>query len=291
MLIKVLPVRSADSARYIADLVRREDRDRYLTSMFAPPKERQALLDLYAFNIEVARIREATSEPLIGQMKLEWWRDIVAALYEGKEVPKGNPVVEGLQEIVNSHDLSRAHFDEFLTHRAEDLAEDAPKDVLSLESYAEGTSARLIWLALEILGVRDNASFAAARHVGIAWALTGIMRAVLFHARSNRMMLPQDLMDEQALAGQDALRKKNGAKISEVIAKIGAVARLHLDRAAERQKNVDRRAIPALLPAVLADQYLKGSAKRGYDVFDPRHALQRPNILKLTWSAVRGRYC
>ena len=290
MLIKVSPVPPTDSTSYIADLVRREDRDRYLTALFAPPIERQALLDLYAFNIEVARIRDATSEPLIGQMKLEWWRDIVATIYAGRDVPKGNPIVEGLQKTINSHHLSRAHFDEFLAHRAEDLAEDAPKDLLSLESYAEGTSARLTWLALEILEVRDEESFAAARHVGIAWALTGIMRAVLFHARNNRIMLPQDLMNERALAGQDALRKKNAAKISEVIAKIGTVARVHLDKAAERQKRVDRKAIPALLPAVLADQYLKGSAKWGYDVFDPRHALQRPNIFKLTWSAVRGRY-
>jgi len=113
----------------------------------------------------------------------------------------------------------------------------------------------------------------------------------LFHARTNRIMLPQDLMNEQALSGQDALRRKNADKISEVIEKIASVARLHLNKAAERQKRVSGKAIPALLMAVLADQYLKGSAKRRYDVFDPRHALQRPNVLKLTWSAVRGRYC
>ena len=286
-----MPVASADSAKYTADLVWREDRDRYLTAMFAPPAVRGALIGLYAFNAEVARIREVTSEPLIGQMKLEWWRGVISSVYDGGDVPQGNPVVDGVQDLIKAHRLSRAHFDELLNWRAEDMAEEAPKDVLALEAYAEGTSARLLWLALEILDVRDEESLAAARHVGIAWALTGIIRAVLFHARGNRSMLPQDLMGARNLAGQDALRQKNADKISEVIEKIGSVARLHLNKAGSYRWQVDRRAIPALLLGVLVDQYLKGSAKRRYDVFDPRHALQRPNVLKLTWSALRGHYC
>jgi NADH dehydrogenase [ubiquinone] 1 alpha subcomplex assembly factor 6 len=258
--------------------------------MFAPAAARSELMSLYAFNAEVARIREVTSEPLIGQMKLEWWREVVVAIYEGGRVPQGNPVVEGLNEIVKSHNLSRVHFDELLNCRAEDMTDDAPKDVQALETYAEGTSTRLLWLALEILSVRDESSVAAARHVGIAWSLTGIIRAVLFHARANRTMLPQDLMTANDLAGQDALRQKNANKISQVVRDIGVVARLHLEKAGTYRADVDRRAVPVLLLGTLTTQYLEGLARRGYDVFDPRHALQRPNVIKLTWNALRGRY-
>jgi len=282
---------SAESTKYIADLVKREDRDRYLTALFAPPMVRGALLALYAFNAEVSRIREATSEALIGQIKLEWWREMIALIYEGGAEPQGNPVVEGLASIVEFHKLNRVHFDELLNCRAADMSEEAPKDMLALETYAEGTSARLLWLALEILDVRDDASTSAAQHVGIAWSLAGIMRAVLFHARENRLMLPQDVMDANNLGGQDALRRKNADKISHIIEQIGSVARLHLEKAKAFQGSVDKRAVSTLLLGVLAGQYLKGAAKRGYDVFDPHHALQRPNILKLTWSALRGRYC
>ena len=290
MLNKGPALLSAESARFITDLVQREDRDRYLVAMFAPPAARSELMGLYAFNAEVARIREVTSEPLIGQMKLEWWREVIIAIYEGGQVPQGNPVVESLKEIVDFHNLSRVHFDELLNSRADDMLEEAPKDLLALESFAEGTSARLLWLALEILGVRDESSVAAARHVGIAWSLTGIIRAVLFHARVNRTMLPQDLMVANDLAGQAALMQKNANKISQVVKDIGAVARLHLERAGTYQADVDRRAVPALLLGTLTNQYLEGVVKRGYDVFDPRHALQRPNVIKLTWNALRGRY-
>jgi NADH dehydrogenase [ubiquinone] 1 alpha subcomplex assembly factor 6 len=116
-------------------------------------------------------------------MKLEWWRNVVALIYEGGGVSQGNPVVDALQALVTTHALSRVHFGELLNWRAEDMVEDVPKDVLALEAYAEGTSTRLLWLGLKILNVRDDTRMAAVRHVGIPWALTGIIRAVLFHAR------------------------------------------------------------------------------------------------------------
>ncbi|MEQ9447804.1 MAG: squalene/phytoene synthase family protein, partial [Rhodospirillaceae bacterium] len=138
---------------------------------------------------------------------------------------------------------------------------------------------------------RDDASMAAGRHIGIAWALTGIIRAVLFHARENKLLLPKSLLSEKDLGGHDVIRRKNAAKIGEVVSDIASVARLHLDQARALHAEVDPRAVPALLVGVLSEQYLKGLAKRRYDVFDPRHVMQRPSILGLTWKALRGRYC
>ncbi len=281
---------SAESQSYLVDLVKREDKDRYLTTLFAPAEFRDSLIALYAFNVEVSRVREVTSESLIGQMKLEWWRGVLASIYEGGSPPQGNPVVEGLRHVIETHELSRIHFDELLNARADDMNEDAPPDLLALETYAEGTSARLLWLALEILGVESESSKSAARHVGIAWSLTGLMRAVLFHAQVNKMMLPQDLMNAKDLNTQDAFRQKNAEKISEVVREIVDVAKLHLDKAKSIHADVDSRAIPALLVGVLATQYLRGAERRRFDVFDPKYALQRPSILNLTWSAWRGRY-
>src|SRR5690606_5822043 len=148
---------------------------------------------------EVAKVRESVSEQLIGRMKLQWWRDVIAAIYDGGTVPKGNPVVEALARIVKRHALARADFDILLDTRERDVGDDAFADVMDLESYAEGTSARLTALAFQVLGVKDEASRAAGRHVGVAWALTGLMRAVLFQARANRVPLPQDLLAGAAL--------------------------------------------------------------------------------------------
>jgi NADH dehydrogenase [ubiquinone] 1 alpha subcomplex assembly factor 6 len=278
------------STTYVTDLVRHDDRDRFLTALFAPPSSRHDLMALYAFNAEVARVRESVSEALIGQVKLQWWRDVIGAIYEGGPVPKGNPVVEELTIAIAKHRLSREHFEALLEARARDMLDESPGDVAALEAYAEGTSARLTWLALEMLGVRDEASFAAGRHVGIAWALTGLLRAVLFHARANRFLLPQDLLAAKKLTGHDLQERRNAERISVVVEQIAQKARAHLDTARSYRKSVDHNAIPALLPATLADQYLSGLARRRFDVFDPRHALQRPGVLRLTWNAWRNRY-
>jgi phytoene synthase len=274
----------------LADQVRRDDHDRYLCALFAPAHLREDLFALYAFNAEVAKVRESVTEQLIGRMKLQWWRDLIAAIYEGGSVPKGNPVVEALAAVVERHALAREDFDVLLETRERDVGDDDFADVADLESYADGTSARLTSLALQILGVKDDATRTAGRHVGIAWALTGLMRAVLFHARANRVPLPQDLLAEAALTAHDVQERRNAARLAAVIEQIVRTARAHLDKARSFQGQVDRRALAALLPATLANSYLSGLERRKYDVFDPRHALQRPAVGRLVWNGLRGRF-
>ncbi|MSO73248.1 MAG: squalene/phytoene synthase family protein [Rhodospirillaceae bacterium] len=288
------------TAHYVSEIVKRDDRDRFLTAVFAPLPARGGVMALYAFNAEVARVRESVSENLIGQIKLQWWRDVVAAIYAGGDVPAGNPpagnpptgnpVVEGLASAIRGHSLSRIHFDALLDARAQDLTDESPPDVAALENYAEGTSASLTALVLEVLGVGDADSKLAGRHVGIAWALTGLLRAVLYHARANRFMLPHDLLAAENLTPHDLPEKRNAAKIAAVVEQIARRARAHLETARDFRRLIDRRALPALLPATLADHYLKGLARRSFDIFDPRHALQRPAVVRLAWNAWRGVY-
>jgi len=277
-------------ADYISGMVEREDRDRYLTAVTAPEPARAGVMALYAFNIEVAKVRESVSETLIGRMKLQWWRDVIAAIHDNGQVPQGNPVVAALENAIRTHRLTRSHFEALLDARERDMADESPADVEALESYAKGTSAALTALVLEILGARDASSQTAGSHVGIAWALTGMLRAVLFHARVNRFLLPQDLMEAEKLTGHDLQERANAARIAVVVERIAKLARAHIGKARELGSKVDRRALPALLPATLAEAYLDGLEKRRFDVFDPRHALQRPAALKLMWNAWRGVY-
>lgn len=278
------------TADYLADMVQKEDHDRFLTAVTVPEAARDAIMTLYAFNAEVAKVRESVSETMIGQMKLQWWRDLIAAIYENGTVPKGNPVVEALAEVIPAFQLSRVHFETLLDARARDMSDESPADVEALENYAEGTSASLTALVLEALGVRDTASQDAGRHVGISWALTGMLRAVLFHARANRFLLPQDMLAAENLTPHDLQESRNAARIAAVVERIAVLARVHLEKARALRSTIDRRALPALLPATLADGYLETLARQKFDVFNPRHALQRPAVLKLMWNAWRGVY-
>jgi phytoene synthase len=264
---------------YCGDQVRRHDHDRYLTALLAPADRREALFALYAFNLEVARTRELVSEPMLGEIRLQWWRDAVAEMFAGK--PRRHEVIGPLAAAVSRFALGRDHFGRLIEARARDLDAAPFDDLAALEDYAEGTSATLTWLALQVLGARDAAASAAGRHIGIAWALVGLMRALPFHRALGRATIPASF----GVAADDrrALRR--------AVAAICARAREHLDAARQLRGAVDRLARAALLPGILADLYLNRLAAAGHDPYAAVVAAPVPSrawrLLLATW---RGRY-
>src|SRR5690349_12291061 len=133
----------AEALSYCADLVRRADYDRYLTALFAPAEARERLFALYAFNHEIARVRETVSEPMLGQIRLQWWREAIAGIYDGK--PRKHAVVEALAAAAAATRAPRAGFEALIDAREADLAGRAPATLAELESYCEGSSAQLLW--------------------------------------------------------------------------------------------------------------------------------------------------
>jgi len=282
----------SDAGGALSALVRRHDRDRYQTALFAPKERRPALFALYAFNFEIARIREVAREALLGRMRLQWWRDALAEIYAGA-APRRHEVAESLAVAIRDLGLSRAHFDALLDARELDLAEEAPATLEALEAYAEGSSSSLVLLALEALGVRDDAAGAVARGVGIGCALAGLLAAMPFHARMKRVYLPRDMIDDSAgiEIERDLFELRPSPALAEAAHEIAALAAYHLDAARAQRDVVPRAALPALLPAVLATRRLARLERAKYDVFNPR--LAQPDglqSLRLLWGAVRGRY-
>src|ERR1700752_1988903 len=176
--------RSTDADRLspVAALVQRHDRDRYQTALFA----------LYAFNYEIARVRETVTQPMLGQIRLQWWRENIAAAFEGGAM-RHHPVVEPLAATIREFGLTREHFDRLIDARETDLSDEPPASLAALEDYAEATSARLVYLALEGLGVRDPAAVKAGLHVGTAYSLAGLLRAMPFLACAGRQFIPADI--------------------------------------------------------------------------------------------------
>src|SRR5579864_3974017 len=97
----------------VAALVRRHDRDRYQTALFAPADRREALFALYAFNYEIARVREIVTQPMLGQIRLQWWREIVAAAYEDGP-PRPHEVAGPLAAVIGDVMPTRVHFDRMI---------------------------------------------------------------------------------------------------------------------------------------------------------------------------------
>jgi len=280
--------RAADLT-YCGEEVRKFDADRFLISLFAPPARRAELWAVYAFNLEVAKTREVVSEPTLGLIRLQWWREAVDALYAGEV--RQHAVLSELAPAIQAHDLSKSLFDRLIDVREQDLSDEPPANLVCLVNYAEVTGASPIQLSAEILGARSPAVVEAAKRVGTAYALTGLLRAVPFHARDRRLFLPADLLADEGISQQALFDLKPPPTLPNVVRTVAAEARRHLGAARALRREVPPAARAAMLPAVLADLYLGVIERAGFDVFAPRVQMPNPfRQIRLAWAAARGRW-
>ena len=122
-----------DPAKTVIDMVRGADHDRYLSALYAPAEKRDALLALYAFNAEIAGVRDRIREALPGEVRLQWWRDIIAS--DAADAGAGHPLAEVLVAAIRRHDLPRQAFDNYLEARVFDLYDDPMPSRTDLECY------------------------------------------------------------------------------------------------------------------------------------------------------------
>jgi phytoene synthase len=263
--------------------LRRLDPDRWLTTLFAPDDRRPGLFALYAFNTEIARARESVSQPMIGQIRLQWWREAWDGIAAGK--PRQHPVVLALHEHCRYLDQSTVMA--LIDARERDM-DDAPfADLTDLVAYARATSSPLMQLAAQHLGA--SAEEAVTGPAGTAYALTGILRAAPYLLAQQRVLLPMDLLSQQGLTPEATYRTEAGTALRPVYRRIAEDARRMMQLA--QTGKVTRQALPALLPATLAGLALKALQRSGYD---PAAAERGVSPLKrqlaLLWASLRGRF-
>ncbi|MBX6323996.1 MAG: squalene/phytoene synthase family protein [Rhodospirillaceae bacterium] len=267
--------------------MRRLDRDRYLTALLAPASRREDLFTIYALNAELSRVPESVREPLVGRIRLQWWREGIAAALRG-EAPR-HPVLAALAEAARRHALPWEPLERLVETREEDLEPGPPPTMTALLAYADGTAAAVMSLALAVLGAGPDAEAVvrAGRALGQAWALVGLLRALPFHARlRRRLYLPTELLARHSIRQRDVLELRPSAALARAVEEVAGTARTRLAEA--RAVTVPRPLLSPFLLAPLAEQHLGRLARAGYDVFDPRVAAAPPGrlwrLLPWAWS-------
>ena len=218
------------------ETVRRVDPDRYLSALFAPAEIRPLLFALYAFNHELARIGETVSEPMVADIRLEWWREAVEGACDGN--PRDHDVIRGLAELFRLSGVPLEPFEAMIAARRFDVGAAAFNDLGSLEDYADATSGNVMRIAARILDNRVP-DYALLRQAGTAYALAGLLRAMPMHAARGKSFLPQLLVNH------------GGEK--HAITLIAKSALAH--HAAARSRPKPGRAFAAILPATLVPLY------------------------------------
>jgi phytoene synthase len=279
----------AEARRACGEQARANDRERFLCSLFASEPARSDLWALLAFNVEIARTRETVSEPTLGEIRLQWWREAIDAAYAGNARP--HPVLRALTAAIGRAHPPRERFERLLHVRQHDLYDEAIPDMAALEDYAEATSGELSILALAFLGVEDPVACKAARQVGTAWALTGLVRATPFLARGRRLLLPADLLTAGNVSPESVFQGRPDPGLRSVLRAVAERVRTLLCEARAVRRAVPRTALPALLPARLADRHLARLEAADFDVFTGLVAANPAATTALLWWAhARARY-
>jgi 15-cis-phytoene synthase len=269
--------------------LRDSDRDRWLACLFTPDAARPHLFALYAFNAEVARIRDLVSQPILGEMRLQWWIDALRA-DEGVETRgdiQAHPVADALLATLDAKKLPRGILIDLLEARRFDLYDDPAPDVVFLEAYCGETCSALFRLAGLILGGAGGAESAeAAGHAGCAFAMTGLLRAFPWHVVNNQCYIPRDLLARHGLEPKDLLAREDGPALRAALAEMRALARDHLGKARRAVAALPHSEQLAYRPLALPELYLREMERKDYD---PYKTLVEVPQWRRQWALWRGK--
>jgi 15-cis-phytoene synthase len=236
-----------DAFAYCAELVRSADRDRFIATLFAPAEERGALHALYAFNAELARVRDVAHAALPGEIRLQWWSDVINR--ERDDEAHANPVAAALLATMERHGLGRDGLTDLIEARRFDLYDDPMAQVADLETYVRRTSSSVISLAAQVVaGIEVDA---VAEPAGLASGITGILRAFPLHAARGQLYLPTEVLDRHQVHLHDLFAGRSSASLVAALAELRDLARRHLAATSEGVKALPDRAVPAFLPVAL----------------------------------------
>jgi phytoene synthase len=269
---------------HCATLVCEADRDRYLATLFAPAQHRDALFALYAFNVEISRVRDLAREPMPGEIRLQWWREVLLGLRGGEAA--AHPVAAALGGILKRTGITTDPLIALIDARGFDLYDEPMATATDLEIYGIKTQSALFAIASEILGAGGAASEMVTLDAGIAYAIAGVLHGFARHAARQQLYVPLDVLNRHRVDRGEIFAGQASEALKAALADMRALARRHLAIAQSKFEVAPPNILPALLPAALVEPALRRMERQGYDpfIFEPAPAWRRQWWL---WRAAR----
>ena len=269
---------------HCAALVREADRDHYLAALFAPADRRDALLALYAFNVEIGRVRDVAREPMPGEIRLQWWREVLNGEREGEGA--AHPVAAALIESLRQYKIAPERLSAIVDAHTFDLYDDPLPTLDDLDNYAVMTRSALIDIAGEMLGADRSRSMMLIRSAGIAYTVAGILSGLSRHAARGQVYVPQEVLDRHGVTREQVFARQESEPLKSALAELRRHARRQLAAGRADMADAPLALLPALLPVALVAPTLGPMDRRGYEPFDapPLSLLRRQWLL---WRAAR----
>jgi phytoene synthase len=253
---------SGDGPDPVADLVRAADFDRYASTLFAPAVARPHLLALYAFDSELARIRDLVSEPMPGEIRLQWWRDVIEA--PERSDAAGHPVARALEGAIAHGQLPRGALLDLIDARADDLYDDPVASIGELEGRLGATVSSMLRLACLVTAAgRDPGGADVAGFGGVALGIVRTLKLLPAAPARAQALLPVDLMTRHDVSRDEVIAGRSGAGLSAVVSDLRALARRRLVEARMAFRTLEPSAAAATLPLALVERDLSRLERPG----------------------------
>lgn len=271
------------NAAFCTDLVRTRDFRTYAASLFVSPESRRAWIALAAFNAEVSYVRDHVSQPLPGEIRLQWWRDVLTGEGQGSRgEAEANPVAAELLRAIAHYDLPAETLVRLIDAHVFDVYDDPMPDMAALEAHCRDTSAAMYALRVKALGTSSPDVARIAEHAGIAEGLSDVMLALPRHAARRQLYLPGDVLNLHGAIAEEVFLSQTNAPLKDVLAHLRREAGSQLSQAMAMLANAPIAARPAFLPLAVIGKIL--ARLESSEPFAPP-SLSRLGILWTTWRA------
>ena len=263
------------------NLVQSRDYESFVIGLLHPATIQPSYYALRAFHVEIASIR--SKESSVASMRMKWWFDTIQSLYtspgrSNNSSTRGNPTIMGLDQAIQSHNLTQRFLERMVETRMGDLQKgsngrfDTMNDMIT---FFERTNSTFLFLNLECCGVIDEEADKVANCVGIASGIINMIRSI----GCGHVGIPNDLIEKygvqegcihdptKIIAGDEEEARiaiRNSVRdMAEIAGKYLSHARLH-------QGDVPNEGKSAMLPAVSALRYLDRLKGVNFDVFEEK---------------------
>jgi phytoene synthase len=253
-----------DAYAYCEKSVRERDKQRYLAALFVPAQRRPHVFALHAFTAEIARVRELAHEPLPGEIRLQWWRDVLAG--QGHGEVSANPVAAALLDTIERCELPREAIGGLIDAHAFDLYDEPMATLDALQDYARATSAATVALCVRVLGDMTADLAGAVDRGGVALGIATILRAFPARRARGQLFLPLDLLAKHGVDPGDVMTG-SPAGLSAVLADLRAHAGKLLAESRFQDIAASTPIAPAVLPLALAAPLLDRLSRQDHDPF------------------------
>ncbi len=274
------------AAQFCAELVRSHDFPRYASTLFVPAGQRRELLAIYAFNVEISRVRDQVSQPLPGEIRLQWWTDMLAG--EGHGGVEGNPVAAELGLAIRNCRLPVERLSRLVDEHQFDLYNDPMPTMAALEGYINDTSAALFTLGAAVAGWQSPDIEHLARHAGLAQGMTQVIAALPMDAARRQLFVPLQLLQNHGSGMEEVFAGRETASLRAALDQLIGEAKRHLETALALLQDAPPEVRPLFLPLSLLARDLKRMSRADTDLFAPR-MMSRFQILWTLWRASRLR--